>query len=273
MTANSPVLNCAAAMELSLSVVSHCHGQMIGSLFSDLERLDNDVRFEVVLTVNSPEPTGYFEGRKFPLKVITNDTPRGFGANHNAAFRSSKGRYFAVVNPDIRLPPLQLQSLCALLRENHSIGAVGPAVKSSQGVVQDNARRFPNVSALLHRAISRRRVPDYPVCAGPVLVDWLAGMFVIFRRDAFDQVGGFDDRYFMYFEDVDICSRLWNKGWSIVFQPDASVIHDAQRASHRQLRHLCWHLASAARYFIHHGLVRRRTRPVHAMSINELSRK
>lgn len=248
--ANPPAADPVGAMELSLSVVSHGHGEMIAQLFADLEQLDQDVRFEVILTVNSPEPTDYFGNRGFPLKVIANDSPRGFGANHNAAFRASKGRYFAVVNPDIRLPPLQLQSLCGLLREDKSIGAVGPAVRSSQGVVQDNARRFPNVSRLLRRAISGSRVPDYPVTGGPIIVDWLAGMFVIFRRDAFSQVGGFDERYFMYFEDVDICSRLWSNGWSVVFQPDSSVIHDAQRASHRQFRHLYWHLASAVRYFI-----------------------
>jgi len=132
------------------------------------------------------------------------------------------------------------------------MGAVGPAIKSSQGVVQDNARRFPRVRSLLRRVVSGRRVSDYPVDGGPTAVDWLAGMFVIFRRDAFSQVGGFDERYFMYFEDVDICSRLWRSGWAVVFQPDTSIIHDAQRASHRQFRHLYWHLASAARYFIRH---------------------
>jgi len=254
--ANPPVADPVEAVELSLSVVSHGHGRMIAHLFADLERLDQDVRFEVILTVNSPEPMEYSSDRKFPIRVITNDDPRGFGANHNAAFRASKGRYFAVVNPDIRLPPLQLQRLCDLLREDKSIGAVGPAVKSSQGVVQDNARRFPNISNLLHRAISGRRVPDYPVNGGPVIVDWLAGMFVIFRRDAFNQVGGFDERYFMYFEDVDICSRLWSNGWAVVYQPDSSIVHDAQRASHRQLQHLYWHLASAVRYFIHHLFAR-----------------
>jgi hypothetical protein len=63
-------------------------------------------------------------------------------------------------------------------------------------------------------------------------------------------VGGFDERFYMYYEDVDICRRLWGQGWSIVLQPAAVVIHDAQRASHRRLRHMRWHAASALRYLL-----------------------
>jgi hypothetical protein len=73
-------------------------------------------------------------------------------------------------------------------------------------------------------------------------------MFMLFRSDAYREVGGFDERFFLYYEDVDICRRLLARGYRCVFQPEASVIHDARRASRRDLRLMSIHAASAARY-------------------------
>ncbi|MGS0756858.1 glycosyltransferase family 2 protein [Roseateles sp. GG27B] len=76
-------------------------------------------------------------------------------------------------------------------------------------------------------------------------------MFVVFRRDAYEKIGGFDARrFFMYCEDIDICERLRSAGWRVVFQPETFVIHDAQRASRRSLRHLRWHSTSMLRYLL-----------------------
>jgi GT2 family glycosyltransferase len=126
---------------------------------------------------------------------------------------------------------------------------VAPVVLSGQGQVEDSVRHFPTFTRLARRVLLRQRNPDYRWDRTPIEVDWTAGMFVLFRPEAFRAVGGFDDRrFFMYFEDVDICARLWRRGWSVVLQPQVSVVHDAQRASHRSMKHLRWHLTSAARY-------------------------
>jgi GT2 family glycosyltransferase len=75
-------------------------------------------------------------------------------------------------------------------------------------------------------------------------------MFVMFRREAFDAVRGFDERYFMYFEDADICRRLWSRGLKVLYVPAATVVHDARRRSHRDPQHLRWHLRSALRFLV-----------------------
>jgi len=85
--------------------------------------------------------------------------------------------------------------------------------------------------------------------------DWVAGMFMLFRSESFKGVGGFDQRYFMYCEDADICRGMWNIGYQVMGSLDANVIHRAQRASHRNLRHLVWHLKSLFKYFIKHGVL------------------
>ena len=242
-------LSADSAPQLSVSVVSHGHGRMIGELLGDLAGITG-VSFEVIITINVPESDIGSATQPFPVRIIQNASPKGFGANHNAAFDVAKGRYYAVVNPDIRARNLNLECMLQLFQSD-AVGAVGPAVRSSRGLYEDSARRFPTTLSLLRKGFLGVRQLDYqvPLDAGrPFDVDWLAGMFIVFRREAFAAARGFDERFFMYYEDVDICRRLWTRGWSIVLQPAAVVVHDAQRASHRRLRHMRWHAASALRY-------------------------
>ncbi|RTL22464.1 MAG: glycosyltransferase family 2 protein [Burkholderiales bacterium] len=233
---------------ISLSIVSHGQSALIAPLLEDLRRLAlPDI--EVVITVNIPEDETPFKDLPFPSRIVRNAAPQGFGANHNAAFAASSGRFFVVVNPDIRLPSLDVARLLALM-EDPTVGAVAPVVLNGVGGVEDSVRRFPTIAGLARRVLLKQRVPGYQWDRQPIDVDWTAGMFVVFKREAFAAVQGFDHRrFFMYFEDVDICRRLQRAGWRVVLQPAISVIHDAQRASHRSIRHLRWHLTSAARYF------------------------
>ena len=237
-----------ASPKLSLSIVSHGQGHLVRHVLDDLIRLAlTDI--EVMLTLNLPEDESIYPSCPFPLSVIRNARPQGFGANHNAAFAQSHGHFFAVVNPDIRLPTLATDSLLTLM-EDRFVGAVAPVVLNSEGGVEDSVRRFPTVMGLARRVVLGQRTPGYRWGSDPLEVDWAAGMFVVFRREAFSEVKGFDDRrFFMYFEDVDICRRMKVKGWKVTLQPSVSVIHVAQRASRRSLRHLRWHFTSALRYF------------------------
>ena len=240
-------MNVAPQPTYTLSVVSHGQAALVRLLLADLERV-HPADFEVLLTLNVAEDDSGLVSAKYPLRVIRNDRPKGFGANHNAAFAASCGAYFVIINPDIRLPHLALDGLRQVVDLDHT-GACAPLVVNSNGSLEDSARRFPTIARLLHRVALRDRSLDYDWRGLSQEVDWVAGMFVMFRRDAFEQVGGFDERrFFMYFEDVDICRRLKRLNWAVRVQPAVRVVHDAQRASKRELRHLWWHLTSAARY-------------------------
>ena len=236
-------------MPLTLSVVSHGQSALIHALIADLSRLALG-NIELVITVNIPEDESPFLDLPFPTRIIRNAAAKGFGANHNAAFEQSTSPFFAVVNPDIRLPRLDLAKMLCLM-EDANVGAAAPVVLNGAGVVEDSVRRFPTIVGLARRVILGQRKPDYEWDSNPIEVDWVAGMFVVFRREAYEAVRGFDaTRFFMYFEDVDICRRLWATGWRVMLQPAVSVVHDAQRASHRSLKHSRWHLMSAMRYFL-----------------------
>lgn len=233
---------------LTLSVVSHGQSRLVGRLIADLNRLELK-NVEIVFTLNIAEDESPFHEVRIPYQILRNGFAKGFGANHNAAFRLARGAFFAVVNPDIRISEFDLELLLSSMKAP-AVGSVAPVVIDSNGVLQDNARRFPTISSLLRRLMSPRRSQEYEWHDMSIEVDWTAGMFVVFRREAFFAVNGFDeDRFFMYFEDVDICARLRSLGWSVLLEPKVVVIHDAQRATLSNRRHLVWHLSSAFRYF------------------------
>jgi GT2 family glycosyltransferase len=239
--------------KFTLSLVSHGHAAMPPDLLEDIRAITQRYgreMFELLLTFNIPEDDGFIDRfRDLPLTRIDNVRPAGFGANQNAAFKRSHGQYFVILNPDARISAVDLDALLAPFA-HADVGAVAPRVIDSAGALQDSARRFPTIPGLLRRVLTSRRECDYPAVQEPTPVDWVAGMFVVFRRQAWVSVGGFDERFFMYFEDVDLCRRLRRAGWTIIYQPVTSIVHDAQRASHRRADHRRWHLRSATRYFL-----------------------
>ena len=204
---------------------------------------------EVLLTVNVPEklpvePAAF----DFPVRVIENAAPRGFGANHNAAFRLGRGAFFCVLNPDVRLDSDPFPALIRAL-EGERVGVAAPAVLSPDGKIEDSARRYPTPFSVAKKAFERRPALDYAVGREPFSPDWVGGMFMLFRREVFERAGGFDERYFLYYEDVDLCRRLAGLGYRVEFVPAARVVHNARRRSHGDIRHSLWHLASMLRYF------------------------
>lgn len=233
----------------SISIVSHRQGALIADLASDLSKLPSS-EVEVILTINTPEDESfvdYFSNHR--LTVLRNLEEKGFGTNHNAAFRISKGKYFVVVNPDIRLQDPAI--IYKLLKnfDNETVGAVGPLVTAPDGRVEDSARHYPTLFRVAKRRISASaRIPDYPSHPEPTPVDWVAGMFIIFRQAAFRSCCGFDERFFMYLEDADICRRIWSSGYSVIWDSRFSVVHHARRASRRSPRHLAWHVSSLIRF-------------------------
>jgi GT2 family glycosyltransferase len=236
----------ASARRLSLSIVSHRHGALVHELLRDIERSREPV--EVLLTINVAEPLPFQpESFGFPVRLAVNAQPRGFGANHNAAFRQSSGDYFCVLNPDIRFDSDPFPALRRAL-DDATIGVAAPVVLSPAGEIEDSARKYPTLLSVSRKAFTRTPRLDYAIGDEPLTPDWVAGMFMLFRREVFARAGGFDERYFLYYEDVDLCRRLERLGYRAQLVPAARVVHDARRHSHGNLRHLVWHASSLLRY-------------------------
>jgi hypothetical protein len=232
---------------LTVSVVSHGQNALVSRLVADLAQHCSGL--EVILTQNIFDPvplSAPAQAHRFEL--ITNSQPKGFGANHNAAFARSTSQSFFVVNPDVRLLGDPFGALAGELKDG--VAAVAPMVLNVNGQVEDSARRYPTVTSLVRKLLVGASGPDYPTDKGPIEVEWVAGMFIGFDREAYARVGGFDERYFLYYEDVDICRRLRNHGYKVLYDPTVSIVHEARRASRTDPRLMRIHAASVLRYLL-----------------------
>ena len=234
---------------LTISIVSHQHGHLIRDLLDDLQQF-NSGNFEVILTVNVAEKLPFdCDAYHFPIQLRINPRPAGFGANHNAAFQLKKGQWFCVMNPDIRLNADPFPSLLECLQHDR-VAVVAPKIVNRHGNVEDSARRLPTPLSVAKKAFQRNLPRDYAVGSRVIRPDWVAGMFMLFSSDCFERIGGFNENYFLYYEDVDICSRLRLAGYEILLCAGVSAIHDARRKSHRHLKHFLTHLHSILRFFL-----------------------
>ena len=227
------------------------------NLLRDLAQQEGIADHLVIVTLNLANEV--FDERSHSglrLVVIRNPVPRGFAANHNAAFRKSVGKWFAVLNPDIRLPDRStLYRLFGATNRTSNLALRAPAVLNSAGLPEDSIRTNLTPWSLLRRAAGLDRAPRQP--GGPIRRGrpffWFAGMLLVIDRSAYRQIGGFDERYFLYCEDCDLCARLFMAGFMLELDRTTRVVHDAQRDSHRSLQHLRWHLRSLARYWLSKG--------------------
>lgn len=233
---------------ITISIVSHQQGHLVMQILSDLEKFCAD-QITVILTINKHEQQNYhWEKFPFPIKVIVNTKPKGFAENHNAAFEFCNTDVFCVMNPDVRLLGNPFTLLLSTL--NHlQVGVVAPLIVNEAGLVEDSARKFPTPISLLKRYFMKKNNTDYPISGDVIYPDWVAGMFMLFHSDIFKKIKGFDEAYFLYCEDIDLCARLRALKYKIVLNPQVSVIHQARRSSHRNVQYLKWHITSLFRFF------------------------
>ncbi|MFD0666749.1 glycosyltransferase family 2 protein [Ramlibacter sp. MAHUQ-53] len=244
MKADLPVSLAAPFLALpcvTLSVVSHGHGTDVLQLLADVARHSARIVEQVIVTLNVPEPelSAALESAEWPFEVVllANTARQGFGANHNAAFERCRTAYFGVLNPDIRFSSDPFMPLLGHLQEPRT-GCAYPLQACGEGEAFDPARELPTPASLLRRHLGGAGR------GAPQAREWTNGAFMLFRSSVFRRLGGFDTRYFMYCEDVDICLRLQDLGFALDGAPEVVVAHRAAHASRRDLRHLGWHLRS-----------------------------
>ena len=225
---------------ITASIVSHGQMRLANALIEDIVRHCGQHLKRLIVTVNVPEADPVrAEGAPFELVVLRNERPLGFGANHNRAFAHCDTTFFAVLNPDLHLADDALGRMLAARQPGD--GVLAPVILNTDGTSADAARRVPTPLRLALRRLQRR-----PHAADPDF-DWLAGMCLVLDSEAFGSIGGFDARYHLYCEDVDLCLRMQLAGWRLHRVAGARLTHDARRHSHRSARYLWWHVQSLLR--------------------------
>lgn len=228
------------AGSLVVSMVSHGHAAHVTSLLYQLAEWSSARVARVVLTLNIPEPdmppVPPEGGWPFVLDIVRNPQPQGFGANHNQALAGADEAFVCVLNPDVVLLPEQGDVLDVLCRAAATPGAgiACPVQVDAAGREQDSRRELTTPLSLLQRRLLGRK---------QVRMDWVNAACVVLPAQVWRAVEGFDERFFMYCEDVDLSLRVQLAGWCLVVAP-VRIVHAGQRASGRQWMHFKWHLQS-----------------------------
>jgi hypothetical protein len=213
---------------------------------------------ELVVVANPPAPD-------VDATLVVNDKALGFAANANKGLAVTSAPYVVLANPDTEPRPDAVELLVEFAETHPRAGVIGPQLRFPDGRWQPSRRRFPTVRGTLVRRTPLRKVlrpetrqldhyllEDRP--AQPVQADWMLGAFLLLRREMLDELGGFDEGFRLYGEDIDLCYRAEKAGWERWFVPQASVNHRHAALTDRRFftRQTLWHWRSIARFVRKH---------------------
>ena len=226
------------ATDLSVIVVSFNTREILRACLQRLFDVSEGVRLQVIVVDNaSRDQSADMVAADFPeILLIRSNTNLGFAAANNLGFRQAVGQHVLLLNPDALLEPGSLQRALQYMAADPQIGMGGARLLDQTGQQQPSARMFPSLlnEALVLSGLAARFPQSrffgrfdrtWDDSGQAVAVDWVPGAFALMRRDALEAVGHFDERFFLYYEEVDMCRRFHERGWKIVYWPDVVVRH------------------------------------------------
>jgi hypothetical protein len=228
----------SAQRELAVSVVlvTFNSASDINACIEALEMIPGDISVEVIVVDNASQDgtVRRFAAakRRKETVVIENRCNRGFAAAANQGARRSRGEFVLFLNPDARLEERSLTALLSVLRLEPGVGAAGPQLVGPDGSLQISARPRPGLVAVLLEALlldslfpRSRWLCTWATDEDPLPAECLSGACLLIRRSLFESLGGFDERFFLYAEDVDLCARARLAGYRLMMVPRARVTH------------------------------------------------
>jgi GT2 family glycosyltransferase len=239
-------------VRVSAIVVSHGSATELASLLPALEMQVD----ELLVIANTPGsvPDG--------VAAVHNERPRGFAANINSGLAATIGEAVLIANPDTLPEPGAVAALREVMERHERCGVAGPRMLFPGGEPQPSRRRFPTVTGTIVRRTPLRRVVgqrhhlhlDEPAPLEPVRCDWMLGAFLLLRRAMLEELGGFDEGFRLYGEDIDLQYRAQLAGWERWYVPDAIVRHEHKAETDKRLltRRTLWHWAGVVRFVRKH---------------------
>ncbi len=253
--------------DLSIIIVNWNVRDLLLRCLEHIPQAVGERSYEVIVVDNASTDGSQALAEGFPhLRWIQNRDNVGFTRANNQGIAVARGRYLCFLNPDTEPQPGALATLARYLDTHPDVGIVGPQLRYPDGTLQPSRYRFPTLTvALMESTPMAWHWPDNPWsrwyhCAALSPdrehdVDWLNGACLMVRRDVIEQVGAFDEGFFMYSEELDLCKRAKAAGWRVVYVPDAVVVHHEGKSSEQVVvaRHVHFN-RSKVRYFgKHHG--------------------
>jgi GT2 family glycosyltransferase len=253
-------------MRLSIVIICWNDLKVIGDCLRSIFTLTRTAEFEVIVSDNgSTDGSLEFIRRNYPVvRIVENGQNLGFARGNNAGIAVARGKYVLILNPDTTVHDGALDKWLEFADEHPEAGAFGCKVLNPDGTNQGAARPFPSIrrdliAALYLRALGR--LSDIFMSDTYVgwdgnserQVDWQSGCCVMFRGELLGRLGGFDEQFFYHFEEVDLCRRVWNTGYPVVYTPRATITHlGGQSVNRFPIRFVVESYRNRYRYFYKH---------------------
>lgn len=225
-------------MDISIIIINTNEKHFLEPLLNSIKENVKRVAYEVIVVDNNSTDGSreMIQDRFRDVKLVEMDHNAGFSKANNRGAQVAKGKYLLILNPDTIVCDNALEKMHAFLEKETSIAVVGCKLLNPDGTLQRSCGVFPNlrteffIRTFLNRLFPKSKLAgayqlgawDYATMAE---VDWVTGACLMIRKELFDQLGGFDERMYMYYEDVDLCYRVRESGGKIFFLPDAAVYH------------------------------------------------
>ncbi len=256
-------------VDLSICIVNWNVKDLLRQCLRSIPAGVADLTYEIIVVDNASTDGSSALAREFPeVRWLQNEENVGFTRANNQALAVSRGRYVCFLNPDTVVQPGALSTLVHFMDAHPDVGIAGPQLRYPDGTLQPSRYRFPSVLTALMESTPLAWVwPNNPWnrryhCADCPTdkvhdVDWLNGACLVVRREVLAQVGGFDEVFFMYSEELDLCRRAKAQGWRVMYIPQAVVIHHEGKSSEQVVtaRHVHFNRSKVAYFRKHHGSI------------------
>ena len=266
----------AEPADLAVVIVNYNTGEYLTRCLRSVLESAGDARLEIaVIDNNSRDDSATIAVARYPqARLVRNRSNRGFAAGVNQGIRDTTSPFILLLNPDAEILSGTLGGFLKLARDRPRTGAMGPVVRNPDGVIYPSARKLPSIAEAVGHSFLGPFRPDNPFTRAYTMadwdrqteraVDWVSGSCMLLSRQALDEVGLLDERFFIYVEDADICRRLRAAGWDVVFSPELEVTHTGGVSTRRSKRMTIEHSRSIYRFFVkyHQGPAWTAVRPL-----------
>jgi len=247
-------------IKVSACIVTHNNSDIILNTVNSILKNTTGVDMKLYISDNlsTDDTVKKLRQNTTDITIIENSGNNGFGAGHNAVLPMLDSKYHAIINPDITINDDIITVLVNYMENNPDIGIITPKILNDDGTEQKLPKKAPKIKYLLGRfekygSIFKKWRAEYTMAEDeinqPTDIGFCTGCFMLVRTELFKKIGGFDERYFMYFEDADLTREVL-KTHRVVFYPSVSAIHHWERASSKSLKFFLIQLSSMIKYFI-----------------------
>jgi len=231
-------------MDVSIVIVNYKSKDLTLNCIRSIKQSDwPGLDYEIIVVDNYSADLSSRDMEPFgQIKFVMNGRNRGYGAANNQGISRARGKYIVIMNPDTVAEKNVFIKLFDFMENNQKVGVVGPKQFNLDKTVQDTCFRWPKLLTPIYRRTPLGRIGTAKKDLDRFLykdynkdsrheADWLLGSFLFCRAEALRRVGVFDENFFIYFEDTDLCRRFWRGGWQVIYNPEVAITHNHKRQS------------------------------------------